>query len=101
MIITTPSGDKLNLTDHLHQLVRLGDERFRSKANRDFIMRLGQCIALAAGPNAPHAVLFQLRDRMDPKLWSYAGDLWATASELRYMDKDRKPTSRPPQGQKF
>jgi hypothetical protein len=84
---------KLDLSDHIHQLIRLGDERFRSKKNRHFIMRLGQCIALAAGPNAPHAILIQLRDRMDPKLWSFVGDQWATASELRYMDKDGKPTS--------
>jgi hypothetical protein len=75
VIITTHMGDRLDLSDHIHQLIRLGDENFRSKANRDFIMRLGQCIALAAGSNAPHAILIGLRDRMEPKLWTYTGDL--------------------------
>jgi hypothetical protein len=89
-------GDRLDLSDHIHQLIRLGDERFRSKANRDFIMRLGQCIALAAGPNAPHALLIHLQDRMAPDLWSYVGDLWAEASEYRYIGEDGRPSYQPP-----
>ena len=40
MIITTHIGDRLDLSYHIHQLIRLANERFRSKANRDFIMRL-------------------------------------------------------------
>lgn len=96
MIITTHFGDRLDLTDHIHAMCKLGDQDFRSPENTAFLTRLGQCIALTAGPNAPHGILVHLRDRMHPDLWSFAGDLWATASELRYMDKDGKPTSRPP-----
>lgn len=96
VIITTHSGDGFNFSAHIHELVRLGDQDFRSKENAAYIMRLGQCIALAAGPNAPHGLLVHLRDRMAPDLWAFVGDQWATASEFRYMDQDGRPTHRLP-----
>jgi hypothetical protein len=48
-LITTHAGDCLNLTDHADQLVRLGQEDFRSPENGRFLMKLGRCITLAAG----------------------------------------------------
>jgi hypothetical protein len=81
MIITTHAGDRLNLTDHVDQLVRLGQEDFRSPENERFLMKLGRCITLAAGPNAPAAILVHLRDRLAPELWTHVGYLWAEAAE--------------------
>jgi len=101
MIITTHSGNKLDLSDHIHQLIRLGDEHFQSPENEAFIMRLGQCIALAAGPNAPHGILVGLRDRMYPDLWSYTGDLWqqrlnsGTWGWTENLRPDRRKRQRP------
>jgi hypothetical protein len=97
MLITTHFGDRLDLTDYVDQMIRLGDTDFRSPENERFLMKLGQCIALSAGPNAPHAVLVHLRDRMHPDLWAFVDDQWATAAELRYIGEDGKPASRPPQ----
>jgi hypothetical protein len=96
MIITTHSGDRLDLSEHVHQMIRLGHEDFRSAENTAFLFRLGQCISLAAGPNAPHAVLVNLQDRMTPELRVHVGNLWAIAAEFPYMDQDGKPTLRPP-----
>jgi hypothetical protein len=95
MLITTHFGDKLDLTDHVDQMIRLGQEDFRTAENTAFLTRLGQCIALSAGANAPHAILVRLRDKMTPELWGYVGDLWAEASEYRYIGKDGRPTFRP------
>jgi len=50
-------------------------------------------IIIAADPNVPHALMIQLRDRMDLKLWDYTRDLWAAALKFRYMDQDVKPTT--------
>ncbi|UEM08195.1 hypothetical protein JL101_036185 (plasmid) [Skermanella rosea] len=94
MIITTHAGDRLDLSDHIHQLARLGEEDFRSAENEAFIYRLGQCISLAAGANAPHAVLVRLRDQMTPELWSHVGFVWAEAAERPYVDQDGNPTYR-------
>lgn len=92
MIITTHAGDRLNLTDHIHEMCKLADADFRSVENTAFLSRLGQSIALAAGPNAPHGLLIHLRDRMAPDLWNYVGDLWAEASEYRYIGEDGRPS---------
>jgi hypothetical protein len=97
MIITTHCGDKLDLTDHVHEMIRLGDADFRSVENTTFLSRLGMCIALAAGNNAPHAILIRLRGKMSEELWGYVGDLWAEASEYRFIREDGRPTYRPPQ----
>jgi hypothetical protein len=97
LIITTPIGDRLDLSDHLHEMIRLGDADFRTVENTAFLSRLGQCIALAAGDNAPHAILVRLRDKMTPELWGYVGDLWTEASEYRYIGEDARPSFRPPQ----
>jgi hypothetical protein len=96
MIITTHFGDKLDLTDHIHAMCKLGDQDFRSVENTAFLTRLGMCIALAAGSNAPHAILVRLRDKMTPELWDYVGDLWAEASEYRHIGQDGRPSFRPP-----
>jgi hypothetical protein len=97
MLITTHIGDKLNLTDHVDQMIRLGQEDFRTVENTAFLSRLGQCIALAAGSNAPHAILIRLRGKMSEELWGYVGDLWAEASEYRYIGEDGRPSFRPPE----
>jgi hypothetical protein len=99
MIITTPSGDKLDLTEHVHEMIRLGDQDFRTVENTRFLSRLGQCIALAVGNNAPHAILIRLRGKMSEELWGYVGDLWAEASEYRYIGEDGRPSFRPPEAQ--
>jgi hypothetical protein len=85
MIITTPIGDRLDLTDHIFEMCKLGDQDFRTVENTAFLTRLGQCIALAAGSNAPHAVLVHLRDRMAPELWDHVGYLWAEAAETPHV----------------
>jgi hypothetical protein len=99
VIITTHFGDKLNLTDHIHTMIRLGDQDFRTVENTTFLSRLGMCIALAAGNNAPHAILIRLRGKMSEELWGYVGDLWAEASEYRYIGEDLRPSFRPPETQ--
>jgi hypothetical protein len=99
MIITTHFGDRLDLTDHVDQMIRLGDQDFRTIENTAFLSRLGQCIAMAAGTNAPHAILIRLRGKMSEELWSYVGDLWAEASEYRHIGKDGRPSFRPPEAQ--
>ena len=81
MIITTHAGDRFGITEHVHQLVRLGQEDFRSPENTAYLMKLGRCISLAAGPNAPHTLLVRLRDKLDHDLWSHTGYLWAEAAE--------------------
>ena len=96
MIITTHSGDKLDLSDHIHQLVRLGEQASLSDDDERLVYRLGQCISLAAGANAPHAVLVRLRDRMTPELWSHVGYVWAEAAERPYTGQDGRPSHRPP-----
>lgn len=96
MIIITHMGDRLDLTDHIHQMCRLADADFRSVENTAFLSRLGMCIALAAGNNAPHAVLVRLRGKMSPELWIYVVDLWVEASEYRYIGEDGRPSHRPP-----
>jgi hypothetical protein len=98
VIITTHAGDCLDLTDHIHEMCRLADADFRSVENTASLSRLGQRIALAAGSNAPHAILVRLRGKMSPELWSYVGDLWAEASEYRYIGEDGRPSYRPPVG---
>jgi hypothetical protein len=85
MIITTPSGDKLDLTEHIFEMCKLGDTDFRTVENTAFLTRLGQCIAMAAGSTAPHAVLVHLRDRMAPDLWSHVGYLWTEAAETPHV----------------
>jgi len=99
MIITIHAGDRLDLSDYIHAMVRLGQEDFRSVENTAFLSRLGQCIALAAGSNALHAILVRLRDKMTPELWGYVGDLWAEASEYRFIGEDGCPSFRPPETQ--
>src|SRR4051794_1633914 len=99
MIITTHFGDRLDLTEHIHEMIRLGDQDFRSVENTAFLSRLGQCIALSAGSNAPHAILVRLRDKMTPELWGYVGDLWAEASEYRHVGQDGRPSFRPSEAQ--
>jgi hypothetical protein len=96
VIITTRAGDCLDLTDHIHEMYRLADADFRSIENTASLSRLGQRIALAAGSNAPHAILVRLRGKMSSELWSYVGDLWAEASEYRYIGEDGRPSYRPP-----
>lgn len=76
-------------------MIRLGDADFRSVENTAFLSRLGQCIALTAGSNAPHAILIRLRDRITPEMWSYVGDLWAETAEYRFIGKDGRPSFRP------
>ena len=75
------ASNRFDITDHVDQLVRLGQEDFRSPENERFLMKLGRCITLAAGPNAPAAILVRLRDRLAPELWSHVGYLWAEAAE--------------------
>jgi hypothetical protein len=65
-------------------MCKLGDQDFRSAENRAFLYRIGQCISLAAGANAPHGVLVHLRHRMTPALWSHIGFVWAEAAERPY-----------------
>ena len=72
MIITSHTGDRLNLAEHVHEMCKLNQQDFRSIENTAFLSRLGQSIALAAGPNAPHGLLIHLRDRMAPELWNYS-----------------------------
>jgi hypothetical protein len=85
MIITTHAGDCLNLTDHVDQPVRLGQEDFRSPENERFLMKFGRCITLAPGPNAPAAILVRLRDWLVvPELWSHVGYLWAEVAETAH-----------------
>jgi hypothetical protein len=84
MIITIQSDDRFDITEHVHQLVRLGQEDFRSLENTAYLMKLGRCLSLAAGPNAPHAILVRLRDKLDHDLWSHTGYLWAEAAETSY-----------------
>ena len=57
-------SDRFDITEHADQLVRLDQEDFRSPENERFLMKLGRCITLAAGPNAPAAILVRLRDRL-------------------------------------
>lgn len=90
-IITTHIGDRLDLTDHIHEMCKLANVDFRFVENTAFLSRLGMCIALAAGNNSPHAVLVRLRGKMSPELWSYVGDLWAEASEYRFIGEDGRP----------
>jgi hypothetical protein len=78
---------------------KLSQQDFRSIENTAFLSRLRQSIALAAGPNAPHGLLIHLRDRMAPELWNYVGDLWAEASEYRFIGEDGRPSYRPPAAQ--
>jgi hypothetical protein len=81
LIITTHTGGRFDITEHVHQLTRLGQEDFRSLENTAYLMKLGRCIFLAAGPNAPHAILVRLCDRLDHDLWNHTGYLWAEAAE--------------------
>jgi hypothetical protein len=77
-------------------MIRLDQEDFRTVENTAFLSHLGQCIELAAGSNAPHAILVRLRDKITPELWDYVGDLWAEASEYRHIGQDGRPSFRPP-----
>jgi hypothetical protein len=81
LIITTHAGDRFDITEHVDQLVRLGKTDFRSDETTAYLMKLGRCITLAAGPNAPAAILIRLREKLDPGLWSHTGHLWAEAAE--------------------
>jgi hypothetical protein len=36
---------------------------------------------------------------MAPELWNYVGDLWAEASEYRFIGEDGRPSYRPPAAQ--
>jgi hypothetical protein len=81
MIITTHFGDRLDLTDHVDQMIRLGQEDFRSEENTAYLTKLGRCITLAAGPNASTAILIRLREKLDPDLWDHTGHLWAEAAK--------------------
>jgi hypothetical protein len=91
MIINTHFGDRLDLTDHIHEMIRLGDADFRTVENTRFLSRLGMCIAMVAGNNAPHAILIHLRGKMSEDLWGYVGGL--------YVGKDGRPSFRPPETQ--
>jgi hypothetical protein len=81
VIITTHAGDRFDITEHVDQLVRLGKTDFRSEETTAYLMKLGRCITLAAGPNAPAAVLIRLREKLNPDLWDHTGYLWAEAAE--------------------
>jgi hypothetical protein len=81
-------------------MIRPDQEDFRTVENTAFLSHLGQCIELAAGSNAPHAILVRLRDKITPELWGYVGDLWAEASEYPLIGEDRCPRFRPPQAAK-
>jgi hypothetical protein len=43
------ASNRFDITDHVDQLVRLGQEDFRSPENERFLMKFGRCITLAAG----------------------------------------------------
>ena len=58
------ASNRFDITEHVDQLVRLGQEDFRSSENERFLMKLGRRITLANGPNAPAAILVRLRDRL-------------------------------------
>ena len=59
-------------------------------------MKLGCGITLAAGPNAPVAILVRLRNRLAPELWSHVGYLSAEAAEqcTPLVDEDGNPVLR-------
>jgi hypothetical protein len=56
------ASNRFDITEHVDQLVRLGQEDFRSPENERFLMKLGRRITLANGPNAPAAILVCSRD---------------------------------------
>jgi hypothetical protein len=43
------ASNRFDITDHVDQFVRLGQEDIRSPENERFLMKLGRCITLAAG----------------------------------------------------